>query len=84
MTPAARLHMTGECRKKRDLQPQMSQPGAPLALRGPLIKQLSGPLPGEPENKLLLEVGHCGLEQPFLVLVCPAGPAGMGKKHCCW
>lgn len=76
--------MTGECRKNHDLQPQMPQPGARLALMGPLIKQLSGLLPGEPENKLLLEAGHCGLEQPFLVLVCPAGPTGMGKDHCCW
>lgn len=66
--------MTSECRRKHNLQPQMSQPGVPLALREPLIKQLSGPLLGEPENKPLLAVAHCGLEQPLLVLVCPGQP----------
>ena len=59
----------------------MSEPGAPLALRGSLIKQLSGPLLGEPENKLLPAVAHCGLEQPLLVLVCSGQPACMGKAY---
>lgn len=53
---------TCERRRKHDLQLQMAQPGVPPALREPLIKQLSGPLPGEPENKLLLAVERCGLE----------------------
>ena len=59
----------------------MAEPEVTLAVRGPLIKQLSGPLPGEPENKLLLAVAHCGLEQQLLVLVCPGHPDCVGKAH---
>lgn len=71
-TVILRLHatynVTDRRRGKHDLQLQMSQPGAPQALRVPLIKQLTD-LSGEPESKLLLAIEHCGLEQQSLVLV---------------
>lgn len=74
--------VTGTHRGKCDLQLQMSQPGAPQALKAPLIKQPTG-LSGEPESKLLLAIAHCGLEQQLLVLVrlCSFVACGNGGQH---
>lgn len=66
---------------KHDPQPQMLQPGAPQALRAPLIKQLSG-LSDEPESKLQLVVELCGLEQQSLV---PVRLGSLVNAHqCCY